>query len=134
MASGVLIPAFAGFAGAIALPGSRGPMNPNHGAVLSRGRLLTDAIGAFTLQLQGVVIGSRYRVESLSTGETLAEGEATAQLVSIPMPLYTVGNPNTELRIKVRKASDAPFYRPFESQALASSGYVTVFVFQELDE
>ena len=134
MGSAVLIPTFAGLAGAIPLPGSRGPMNPNHGAVLSRGRLLTDAIGAFTLQLQGVVIGSRYRIEAISTGEMLAEGAAATQLVSIPLPLYAVGNPNTELRIKVRKASEAPFYRPFESQAVASNGTVAVFVFQEPDE
>ena len=134
MGSAVLIPAFAGLAGAIPLPGSRGPMNPNHGAVLSRGRLLTDAIGAFTLQLQGVVIGSRYRIEATSTGEMLAEGAADTQLVSIPLPLYAVGNPNTELRIKVRKASEAPFYRPFESQATAQLGTVTVYVFQEPDE
>ncbi len=134
MASAVLIPAFAGLAGAIPLPNLRGPMAPNHGAVLSRGRLLTDAVGAFVLQLQNVVVGSRYRVEALSTGDTLAEGEAGDTLTSIPLPLYANGNPNTELRIKVRNASGTPAYKPFESQAVAQLGTVTVFVFQEPDE
>lgn len=134
MSSAVLIPAFAGLAGAIPLPSARGPMAPNHGAVLSRGRLLTDAVGAFVLQLQNVVVGSRYRIEALSTGDTLAEGEAGNTLVSIPLPLYANGNPNTELRIKVRNASGVPAYKPFESQAVAQLGTVSVFVFQEPDE
>lgn len=106
-------------------------------------KLATDAIGTFTLVLKNVVVGSRYRIEragdgSLATPTGTAEGvvpgsSGTAD-VSLTLDLYPVGSANNDLRIKVRKASATPFYRPFESLASAQAGAVTVFVSQALDE
>lgn len=98
-------------------------------------RFSTDATGVFTLRFLNLVEGSRVRTEVVSTGETLDEFVATADATQDrTLSLYASGNPRNDLRIKVRKASESPAYRPFESQATAQLGTVTVYVFQEPDE
>lgn len=74
------------------------------------------------------------RVETLSgefMDEYLADSSGSQDRA---LPLYASGNPLNSLRIKVRNASGTPAYRPFETQATAQLGVVTVFVFQEPDE
>lgn len=98
-------------------------------------RFDTDPIGITTLRLRNVVAGSRVRVEAAGDGATLDEYVASgADTEDRTLSLYASGNPRNYLRIKVRNASSSPAYRPFESQATAQLGVVTVFVFQEPDE
>ena len=116
---------------------SRGRLSPvlSGGASFGLFRFSTDAIGVFTLRFRNLVEGSRVRAEVVSTGETLDEFVATADATQDrTLSLYASGNPRNDLRIKVRKASESPAYRPFESQATAQLGVVTVYVFQEPDE
>ena len=98
-------------------------------------RFTSDPVGVFTLRFRNLVAGSRVRVEAADTAEQfdefIASGDST-QLRSLL--LFPSGNPRNDLRIKVRKASESPAYRPFESQATAQLGTVTVYVFQEPDE
>lgn len=116
-------------------PQYRGRVSTNAGgALLSRQTLPEDPAGTYTLRLENIVPGSRFRVEADQSGVALAEGIATQSVVSIPLQLYAAGSPLNSLRIKVRKASEEPYFRPFESQATAQSGVVAVFVFQEPDE
>lgn len=97
---------------------------------LAKQRLPTDPIGVFTLTLLNVAVGSAIRVEVQSTGASLWNGTAVTSTVTIPLDAYVNGNPSNNLRIKVRKGSSAPFYRPFETQATAIVGAASVFVAQ----
>ncbi len=117
------------------LPSERGKSTALlNGSSMGPLRLSTDPIGIFTLRLNNVVEGSRVRVETLSgefMDEYLADSSGSQDRA---LPLYASGNPLNSLRIKVRNASGTPAYRPFETQATAQLGVVTVFVFQEPDE
>ena len=130
----VLVPSPYGVVGGAVTRGRASPVMSS-GASFGLCRFTSDPIGTFTLRFRNLVEGSRVRTEVTSTGETLAEFVATAAATQDhTLPLYASGNPSNDLRIKVRKASDSPAYRPFESQATAQLGTVTVYVFQELDE
>ena len=130
----VLIPSPYGVVGGAVTRGRASPVMSS-GASFGLCRFTSDPIGTFTLRFRNLVEGSRVRTEVTSTGETLAEFVATAAATQDhTLPLYASGNPSNDLRIKVRKASDSPAYRPFESQATAQLGTVTVYVFQEPDE
>lgn len=118
---------------------STGTITPSlqFGCVTSVGRFRApnDPVGVFTLRYRNLVEGSRVRAEAAGTGEMLDEFLATADATQDrTLSLYASGNPRNDLRIKVRKASESPAYRPFESQATAQLGTVTVYVFQEPDE
>lgn len=131
----VLIPSF--FAPVKAITGRIAPSLRSTGHIQSLGRfrLPNDPVGVFTLRFRNLVAGSRVRVEAAGSGATLDEFVASgAATEDRTLSLYASGNSLNDLRIKVRNASGVPAYRPFESQATAQSGIVTVFVFQELDE
>ena len=115
-------------------PVARGNISPRGALVYSRSLLPTDPAGTYSLHLQNIVPGSRYRVETLSQGVTLSEGVADSSSVILTLQLYATGSPYNDLRIKVRNASGVPAYKPFQSQAVAQLGTVTIFVFQEPDE
>ena len=118
-------------------PQSRGKIVPGvfGGSALGVFRFSTDPVGTFTLQFRGIVEGSRVRVETAAEGITLDEFVSTAsEIESRTLSLYASGNTRNNMRIKVRNASGVPAYKPFEPQAVAQLGTVTVFVFQELDE
>ncbi len=105
------------------------------GASFGLFRFSTDPVGVFTLRFRNLVEGSRVRVEAAGDGTTLDEFVATAASIQDrTLSLYVSGSTLNDLRIKVRNASGVPAYKPFESQAVAQLGTVTVFVFQELDE
>ena len=91
--------------------------------------LPTDPIGSFVLTLTHVIVGSAVQVESQS-GPSLYNGTAATGTVVIPLQVYSAGSPLNELRIKVRKGSAAPYYRPYETQATAQVGSASIFVSQ----
>ena len=130
----VLVPSPYGVVGGAV---TRGKVSPVMSSGTSFGlcRFASDPVGIFTLRFRNLVEGSRVRTEVASTGETLDEFVATADAAQDhTLSLYASGSPRNDLRIKVRKASESPAYRPFESQAVAQNGVVTIFVFQEPDE
>jgi hypothetical protein len=96
-------------------------------------RLPTESIGTFTLTLTGLVVGSAVRVET-QAGALVEFRTAASSTEVFSVPAFAGGNPANDLRIKVRKASAAPFYRPFETLAAASVGAQSVFVNQQPDE
>lgn len=97
-------------------------------------RLPTDPIGSFTLTLTNVVVGSAVQVEVFSTGAVLSNSTAAATDVTLVLPAYAAGSPLNDLRIKVRKGSSAPFYRPFETLAVAEVGDASIYVAQIEDD
>lgn len=92
-----------------------------------------DSIGAFSLTLENVVVGSAIRVESLA-GTTLYSGTATLSTVVISLAAYAPGDALNDLRIKVRKGTSSPYYQPFETLASAFVGAQSIYVSQIPDE
>lgn len=125
--------------GSVDVPNLRGKWWPGHGGLHARQLLLTDAKGTCTLRLKNAVAGSRYRIEVVAGGALVADGDVPgapgiAVDLDVAVPYYAAGNPANDLRIKVRKASAAPYYRPFETQASAQAGVVVAYISQELDQ
>lgn len=115
---------------------------PSTGRINGIGRLPTDPLGSFTLVLQNVVVGSRYRIERTDTGalatptsnaEGTVPGVSGVTDVSITLDYYAPGNAGNDLRAKVRKGTAAPKYQPFETQFTAQSGTVNAYVAQVAD-
>lgn len=91
-----------------------------------------------TLTLTNVAVGSRYRIErvgdgSLATPTANAEGVAAGTTVAITLDYYASGSANNDLRIKIRKASGSPYYRPFETQVTLGRADQSVFIAQQQD-
>ncbi|CAB4159131.1 hypothetical protein UFOVP707_55 [uncultured Caudovirales phage] len=120
--------------GTTPLPADRGRFYVGNGGAIARQSLPTDPVGNFTLTLQNVVVGSAIRIEAQSTGATLWTGTAAASTVVVPLFAYASGSPLNDLRIKVRKGSGSPFYRPFETLTTATVGAASVFVAQIEDD
>ena len=97
-------------------------------------RLATDPIGNFTLTLNNVVIGSRIHVETQGDGATLHDSVADSADETIVLSAYANGSPYNDLRIKVRKASESPTYKPYETLATAIAGSASIYVSQIPDE
>lgn len=133
MSAAIFIPSSPQFAGVVLVPASRGPMCPNHGVAVSRGRLPTDAVGTCALTIQNAVVGSRYRIEVASTGALVAEGDMAAADFSVSVPYYAVGNASNTLRIKVRKGTTAPKYQPFQTQVTAGPSGALAYISQVPD-
>lgn len=112
-------------------PSVRGPMTLAGEDIIALQRLSTDAAGVAPLVLSNVVVGSRYRIENESDGALVAEGEAAAAIVNLTINYYT---PARTVRIKVRKASASPAYRPYETLAPFGAAGASVYIAQELDE
>lgn len=103
-------------------------------SVLGRLRLPTDPIGAFTLTLNNIVIGSAIQIESQDGSTVFANIVADATTETFALSAYAPGSPLNDLRIKVRKGSAAPFYQPYETLATALVGAQAIFVSQTPDE
>lgn len=97
-------------------------------------RLDTDPIGNFTLTLNNVVIGSRIHIETQGDGTTLHDSVADATDETIVLSAYASGSAYNDLRIKVRKASESPTYKPYETLATAIAGSASIYVSQIPDE
>lgn len=94
----------------------------------------TDPVGAFTLTLTNVVVGSRVHVEKQSDGTSFYDELAATSTVVIPLSVYAAGSAYNDLRIKVRKASSGTTYKPWETQATAVVGSQSIYVSQIPDE
>lgn len=104
------------------------------GGSLGVGRLDSDPVGTFTLRLKNLAAGSRVRVESQAAGTTLDGFVAAGGDQDRTLNLYASGNTLNDLRIKVRKATASPKYKPFETLASAQAGIVTAYIAQVSDE
>lgn len=99
-----------------------------------RARLPTEPIGTMMLTLTNVVPGSTYDVEVAGTGEPVMSGSAAASSVTLAVPVYQPGSASNDLRIKLRKASAAPYYQSYETQTTAAVGAQSIFINQLTDE
>ena len=90
----------------------------------------TDPLGVFTLTLTNVVVGSRVNVSLQVAGTTLYDDLAAASTVVITLSGYTAGSANNDLRIKVRKGSAAPYYKPYETLATVPVRIQLIYVSQ----
>ena len=97
-------------------------------------RLPADPIGVFALTLTNVVIGSRIHIETQGSGATIHDSVADATDEAISIPAYASGNPANALRIKVRKGTGSPTYKPFETLATAIVGNQSIYIGQIADE
>ena len=96
-------------------------------------RLPTDSIGSFTLTLNNLVAGSAIRLET-AAGALVEFRVAAGTTEVFNVPAFAPGSSSNDLRVKVRKASSAPFYIPFETQTTALVGAASIFVSQIPDE
>lgn len=97
-------------------------------------RLPTDPIGTFSLTLTNVVVGSVIQIEDQAGTTTLYNGTAATSTPLINLSAYAGGSGLNDLRIKVRKGTATPFYRPFETLTTAVVGSQSIYVAQIPDE
>ena len=100
----------------------------------SRASLPNDPIGNFNLTLTNLVVGSSVQLESQDGTTTLYNGTASSSSTLINLQAYAGGSPINSLRIKVRKGSSYPYYRPYETLATAIVGSQSLYVSQIPDE
>ena len=114
----------------------RGILVPANVGGLSLGvsRWPTDPIGTFALELTNVVIGSRIHIETQGDGTTLHDSVADATSETISLSAYASGSAYNALRIKVRKGTGSPTYKPFETLATAIVGAQSIYIGQIADE
>ena len=93
-------------------------------------RLPTESIGDFTLTLTNLVVGSAIRIETQAAGTLIEFRTATGTSEVFTVPVYATGSPSNDLRIKVRKGSTAPLYKPYETLATAAVGAGSVYIAQ----
>ena len=93
-----------------------------------------DPIGTFALELTNVVIGSRIHIETQGDGTTLHDSVADATSETMSLSAYASGSAYNALRIKVRKGTGFPTYKPFETLATAVVGAKSIYVGQIADE
>ena len=114
---------------------SRGRLNSGWMSASERQLLPTDALSNFALTLTNVVVGSIWSAEIVTTGEQVATGAAAAETVSVNIPVYVQGSTKNDIRIKVRKATSAPFYQPLETQiTIVKNGALSLRINQVSDE
>lgn len=120
-------------------PSARGRTHCASRTSLGVARLPEDALGTFSLTLLNMAAGSRYRIEragdgSVATPSASAEGVAPGGSFVLTLDYYQSGSANNDLKIKARKGSASPLYRPYETQIVAAQGAQSVYIAQELDE
>ena len=115
-------------------PAARGKTISRGGVSLGVCRLPTDPVGTFALTLTNVVIGSRIHIETQGDGTTLHDSVADATSETINLSAYASGSAYNALRIKVRKGTGSPTYKPFETLATAVVGAQSIYVGQIPDE
>ena len=134
MANAVMFDGFTDLAGTVEWPGSRGVFEPSGLVVFTRQSLPTDPIGTFSLTLTNIVIGSRIHIEAQGDGTALHDSVADTANETINLSTYAAGSPYNALRIKVRKGTGSPTYKPFETLATAIVGAQSIYVGQIPDE
>ena len=93
-------------------------------------RLPTEPVGSHALTLTNVVVGSRVAIRDQANTTTLYDQIAAASTVTIPLPVYSLGSPLNDWRIKIRKATDTPYYRPYETLTTVAVGSSSIYVSQ----
>lgn len=97
-------------------------------------RLPTDPIGTHALTLLNVVVGSRILIRDQADTSTFYDQIAATSTVVIPLSVYASGSPLNDCRIRIRKASAAPFYQPYETLATLYTGASSIYVNQLPDQ
>ena len=100
----------------------------------SRASLPNDPIGNFNLTLTNLVVGSRIHIEAQGDGTALHDSVADTANETINLSTYAAGSPYNALRIKVRKGTGSPTYKPFETLTTAIVGAQSIYVGQIPDE
>lgn len=121
------------FIGVGIYPEQRGRSIPSNSEWISRLTLPTDPIGIFILTITNVVVGSAIQVEA-TDGTVLQTTTATSTSVVLSIQAYAGASPLNSLRVKVRKGSTAPFYRPFETYTTSIVGSQSIYVSQIPEE
>lgn len=121
-------------AATVDIPATRGPHALGLEVSYSRQTLPTDAIGTFALTLTNVIVGSSIQIEDQFGTTTLYNGTAATSTPLINLSAYAGGSSLNDLRIKVRKGTASPFYRPFETLTTAIVGSQSIYVAQIADE
>ena len=117
----------------VPLPDSRGPILAVAAGAFARQRLADDSIGTTQLTLTNIVAGSRFRIEVASTGALCEPAANTTGVFSanpITLKYYPASNPLNSVRIKVRKSSAAPLYKPFETLTTIGASAQSVYIAQ----
>jgi len=115
-------------------PLARGQIVPLGRYALGVARLPSDPIGTFTLTLTNLVVGSAIQIEDQAGTTTLHNQTCDATSETIVLSAYASGSALNSLRIKVRKGSAAPYYRPFETLTTAIVGSQSIYIAQIPDE
>ena len=105
-------------------------MHGEQGGVFCIQRLPTEPIGSHTLTLTNIVIGSRIAIRDQANTTTLYDQIAAASTVTIPLPVYSLGSPLNDWRIKIRQATNAPYYQPYETLTTVAVGSSSIYVSQ----
>lgn len=95
--------------------------------------LPADPVGVFKLTLTNLVVGSVVHIEAVD-GTVLVTSVADTSTEVVTMQTYTVGSALNNLHIKVRKGSESPFYRPFETYTTSIVGSQSIYVSQIPEE
>lgn len=109
-----------------------GPQPLGYGS-WGRMRLPTESIGNFSLTLTNLVVGSAIQIETVA-GAVLATRTAASSSEAFTLSAYAAGNALNNLRIKVRKGTASPYYRPYETLETASVRSQSIYVSQIPDE
>ena len=93
-----------------------------------------NASRPMALTLTNLVVGSRIHIETQGDGTALHDSVADATSETISLSAYASGSAYNALRIKVRKGTGFPTYKPFETLATAVVGAKSIYVGQIADE
>ena len=124
----------AGYAGAVTKFSATKGMVPVIGYPIGVQRLPTDPIGTHALTLTNVVVGSRVHIEDQAGTTTLYDQIAASSTVSPTLQVYAAGSALNNWRIRIRKASAAPYYIPYETLMTATVGASSIYVSQIPDQ
>ena len=113
------------------IPAQRGRSSSSPAGAIGVFRLPTDPLFYFSLTLENIVVGSRYRITRHSTGQELATGVASSSTEVISVPAFSS---NMLMAITVRNASGTPAYKIFDTAAYAAQAGSSAYILQQLDE
>lgn len=113
-----------------AVSANRGKWNNSGLTSISIQTLPTDAIGTFNLTMSNLVVGSSIQIEDQGGTTTMHNSISSGTTKVVSLPAYAPGSSLNNLRIKVRKGSSTPFYRPYETLATAFVGSQSIYVSQ----
>jgi hypothetical protein len=120
--------------GTLEYPSTRRPFNVGHLVSLSMQGIATDPVGTTTLTLQNVVNGSHIQIETQDGTTTRHYAVYATGDPPIVLNVYEQGSALNDLRLKIRKGTSAPYYRPFETLVTLSPTPSSIYVSQIQDD